>query len=287
MILINTGWIKVYRSLLHHWIYKDPEALKLWLTLILKASHKKHRQKLGLDLVELEPGQLIFGINSFTELTGINRNKLYRLIQLFSEDDMITYDTEASAQYSIITISNWHFWQAERVKLPSSQASGGQDEMPSKHLADTCETPAEHVRNPKEIEMKTNNNKRIKNEELKTYMSEINKIWEHYCQLFTDIYKPRSFTDTRKKKILARLKTFTSDEIATALTRIRNNDYLCGANPSNSFYAAPEYCFRNDEVIEKNLARPLKKPVNKASIISERYQQALEEEERQARGELS
>jgi len=287
VILINTGWIKVYRSLLHHWIYKDPEALKLWLTLILKASHKKHRQKLGFELVELEPGQLIFGINSFTELTGINRNKLYRLIKLFSEDEMITYNTEVSSQYSIITVSNWHFWQAERGKLPSPQASSSREEMPLKDLKNASKTPAKPLRDSKEMEKKTNNNKIMKNEELKKHMPDINKIWEHYCQLFVDIYKPRSFSETRKKKILARLKTFTPDEITAALTRIRNNDYLCGANPSGSFFAVPEYCFRGDEVIEKNLARPLKKPASKASVISERYQQALEEEKVEARGELS
>ena len=160
MEIMGNGWVKLHRVLLDHWVYGDNEALKLWITLISKATHKKHKQKVGNQLVDLKPGQLIFGTNKYANVTEINRSKLYRLVQMFVEDKMIIYDTESYKKFSIITILNWETYQSET--LPNPIVKGKQTNSETQMNADETQM------NVSETQVKTNKNvKNVKNDKNK------------------------------------------------------------------------------------------------------------------------
>lgn len=80
---------------------------------------------------------------------------------------------------------------------------------------------------------------------------EIKEIWQQYKSIFADYYQPRKFSKKRKGKIKQRLKTYSVEELVNSMKAIVDNDYMLGKNDNNRFYAKPEYCFRNDEVIEE------------------------------------
>jgi len=110
--LATKGWMKLYRDISSHWVYEDPEKLKIWITLLIKASHKKYKINVGYNLVELQPGELVFGTRKFAEEVNINQNKVYKTIKLFEDDEMIEYDTETyKGKFSIIRILNWEKYQ--------------------------------------------------------------------------------------------------------------------------------------------------------------------------------
>jgi len=87
---------------------------------------------------------------------------------------------------------------------------------------------------------------------------QIKEIWDFYLRTFNEIYKPRMFSDERKRKVKTRLKEYSVNEIKEALINMRKDEFLCGKNDSGIIYANPEYCFRNDKIIEKWLTKNLK-----------------------------
>lgn len=80
---------------------------------------------------------------------------------------------------------------------------------------------------------------------------EIKEVWQQYKSIFADYYKPRVFSKKRKVHIRQRLKTYSVDELIKAMKSIATNDYMLGKNDNNRFYAKPDYCFRNDEIVEE------------------------------------
>lgn len=234
--IAGNGWVKLYREIEKHWVYDDAEKLKTWITLLIKASHQKIKINIGYELVELEPGQLVFGLNKYSKLIDIDRNKLYRIIKLLEQDQMIEYDTQTYNNFSIITILNWDKYQSE---TPSSSAY-------QQKQADN-ETQMKHKRNTSETQVKTNNN--VKNE--KNDKNNIYVIWDYYCEKFKGVYEPEKFTKTRESKIRARLKTYSIEQLKKAIDNLRQSEWHCGANEQGRVYAKPEFLFRNDEKVEE------------------------------------
>ena len=187
MVIINgyEGWIKLYRSTLKHWIYQDPEALKLWITLLLKASHSTYQQKLGNLMVNLEPGELIFGLESFAFLTDLHRSKVYRLIKLMAEEGLISYDTDSYSAFSLVKINDWEVWQKEQNETPadpSFEVFDGLGERGLKGVRKGSEIDVKGVRKGSEREVITNNNvKNVNNLRIyKTNNNNTDSILERY-----------------------------------------------------------------------------------------------------------
>ncbi len=124
MVTIS-GWIKLHRSTLNHWIFDDPETFKLWIALLLKATHTSHQQRVGNQVVSLEPGELIFGLESFAFLIDLHRSKIYRLINLMVEEGLISYDTYSYSAFSLIKIKDWEVWQKGQNETPAAPSYEG------------------------------------------------------------------------------------------------------------------------------------------------------------------
>ena len=106
---MNTGWIALHRSLLDHPRYKDPEWVTVWNYLLLKATHTGGRRDFDGQIVELKPGQLITGRIAISEATGVDQNKVRRILETMQKDGQI--DREAGRKGSIVTILNWAKYQ--------------------------------------------------------------------------------------------------------------------------------------------------------------------------------
>lgn len=80
----------------------------------------------------------------------------------------------------------------------------------------------------------------------------IKEIFDYYNEVFKDCWsKPLLLTPQRKKKISARLKNFTPEELKIVIRNIRASPFHCGDNDKGRIYATPEFIFRNDEIVDK------------------------------------
>lgn len=103
------GWIKLERSLTEHWIWQEPEALKLWIALLLAANFATKTKSFNGSIVEIKRGQLVYGRHAFSAKLGISEAKLRRLIKLFINDSMISQ--QKTNKYSIISITCYEKYQ--------------------------------------------------------------------------------------------------------------------------------------------------------------------------------
>jgi hypothetical protein len=109
------------------------------------------------------------------------------------------------------------------------------------------------LKDPKIKETKINNRK-ANNTKPKTHSTNpvSQTIMDFYNQEFQGLWKgPLRLTRERERQIKARLKSFTVEELKTAITNLRQSAFHCGNNDKERVYGTPEYLFKNDSQVDK------------------------------------
>jgi len=105
------GWIKLHRKLKNSLVFDNPDLLKVWIWCLLKATHDDYIQMIGLQEVELEKGQFIFGRKVAANELKMSESKTYRLIKKL--ENMQNLNIKANNKFSVITIENWENYQSD------------------------------------------------------------------------------------------------------------------------------------------------------------------------------
>ncbi|MHC4622147.1 MAG: hypothetical protein ACYTEQ_30790, partial [Planctomycetota bacterium] len=95
------GWIKLHRKLLSWEWWDDSKTVHLFVHLLLKANHKANKWR-G---IELSRGQLVVGLHSLSEQTGISVQSLRTILKRLETSGAI--NRQSNNQRSIITISEY------------------------------------------------------------------------------------------------------------------------------------------------------------------------------------
>lgn len=114
------SWLKLYRSISHHWVSTDPEALAFFILLLTNAAYEPTKTFCRGKFIYLNPGQVLFQRPQWEARYNISGSKMYRLLERFKADNMITVQP-AGRLYSIVTISNWAGYQSIGVVYPSEK----------------------------------------------------------------------------------------------------------------------------------------------------------------------
>jgi hypothetical protein len=126
------GWVCVHRDIVDHWIYQEPEALKVWLTLLIEANHEKKTHMFNGAMIAIDRGQLVFGRIAFSEKTGVSENKIRRYISLFETEGMI--HQQKTNKYSVITVANYAQYQDGHQQNTSKTPASHQQTTTPKQL---------------------------------------------------------------------------------------------------------------------------------------------------------
>ena len=110
------GWISLHRCVLENWIYKDAEYFKIWVTMLLQAAHKEHKQLIGNTIEILQKGQFLFGRIEWGKKLGIKEWKLQRATKLFIDDQMLV-EIKKSNKYTVYEIKNFEKYQHQNQQL--------------------------------------------------------------------------------------------------------------------------------------------------------------------------
>lgn len=79
----NDGWIKLHRKIIESSVFDNPHILKMWIWSLSKASHQFHKQMVGLQEVELQSGQFIFGRKVASKELNFTESYTYKLLYFF------------------------------------------------------------------------------------------------------------------------------------------------------------------------------------------------------------
>ena len=127
-----SGWIRVQRGILDHWVFSEADALKLWVYLLMSANYEDKSRMFNGRLTQVKRGQLIYGRHAVSQRLGISEAKLRRYIKQFIKDEMISQQT--TNKYSIITITCYEKYQDVSQQTANKQPTKRQQTTTPKQV---------------------------------------------------------------------------------------------------------------------------------------------------------
>ena len=100
------GWIKLHRKLIDKGWYKNSDKVRMWIHLLLSATHKEMEAMFNGKNIKLKPGQFITGRKALSTEIGINESKVERTL-LFFEKNEKQIEQQKCNRNRLITILNW------------------------------------------------------------------------------------------------------------------------------------------------------------------------------------
>ena len=156
-----SGWIKLHRSILDHWIYesKDPFSKReAWVDILLQVNYTPKKVNIGGDLFECGIGESVNSLDTWAKRWGWNKSKVRRFLKLLESDSMVV--TKSIQKTTHLTVVNYETYQDVR---------------------NADETQMKRKRNADETQMTpTKEGKKERRKEIKEYTSDFEGFWEVY-----------------------------------------------------------------------------------------------------------
>lgn len=205
--MADGGWIKLYRKTRQSFVWTDPNLLKLWLLLLIKASHSDSKFLFNGQEISVTSGQLVTGAHVLaSEMNeGVPRDKavtwrsVWRWVKKFENAEMLTI--KSTSQYSVITITNFNNYQSGDKRVTSDCQSTDNQVTTYKNL--------KNEKNEKNINhSSTSAEPHVDFDKLFEYLNE--KSGKHFKN-----------TATNRKLVHERLREgFTPKDIQTAIDNV-------------------------------------------------------------------
>lgn len=191
------GWIRLYRQLLDSPVFENEKALKIWIWCLLKATHTEREQLVGLQVVNLEKGQFIFGRKKASEELNINENTIYKYIKMLEKLEMIT--TNSNTKFTIVSIRNWEEYQYISNEEVTTKEQQNNNKVTTKEQQNNTN---KNVKNDKNVKNVRNNNSKFippTIEEISQYVLE--KRLNVSAQQFFDYFNTGDWIDSKGNKV--------------------------------------------------------------------------------------
>lgn len=105
------GWIKLYRDIQEHWIWKSDHRLKWWLDILLNVNHSDTKILIKGKLIECKRGQSVMSLETWAKRWNVSKKTVKDFFELLQKDSMLVYE---SIQISTrITVCNYDIYQNE------------------------------------------------------------------------------------------------------------------------------------------------------------------------------
>ena len=183
------GWIKLHRKLIESPVFDNPDMLKVWLWCLLKASHKEHTHLVGLQTVNLQEGQFVFGRKKASVELNLSENKIYRLMKTL--ETLGNIDMNPNNKFTLVTVGNWRKYQV--------------DQQENEQQIDNKQT--------------TNRQQIDTNKNVKNVKNEKNNKYDDFVSLLLPIYPGKKIRAVRDKKLPEILKGYGEEEILRCVQR--------------------------------------------------------------------
>ncbi len=139
----SMGFVYLHRQFMDSKLYKDSQAVHLWLHLILKANHSDTAVMTDIGEMVVGRGQMITGRPTLVSETFIPDNKVRSLLRTFEAKGMIKVESK-ERKFSLVTICKYDDFQAQNCptnvqRLSNASAS---NEAP---LSEDCPTNVQRL----------------------------------------------------------------------------------------------------------------------------------------------
>lgn len=144
------GWIKLQRDIMDHWIAQDNEYLAVWIRMLSEANFESQTKMFNGQVITVNRGQFIFGLDSYAEKTKVSVMRLRRLVDLLEKHQMI--NRVKRAKYSLISIVNYDKYQADNRQTTSTEQASNNTIRSKEYkevntIVDSDESPNDFLEN--------------------------------------------------------------------------------------------------------------------------------------------
>lgn len=121
---MSSGWVKLHRKILDNPIFKNDKLFRVFMYLLLKASHTERDQLIGDSIVHLKTGQWATGRKAISRDTGLTEQNVRTAISKLEKLGILTI--KVTVKYSVFSITNWHNHQQDNQQPTNKQPTSNQ-----------------------------------------------------------------------------------------------------------------------------------------------------------------
>lgn len=220
------GWIKLHKKIWLSDFANKPFGMVIWLWLL---THAK------------DDGTVRCGRAQIARETGVKQPTVQYWLKRFqnpitelSTNYQLTI-IQTNNRFTVFQICNWSKYQSQPISKPT------------RVLSESVGKTITNKNKKKNINISTNVDIREIDLNSRQLFFELSGLLG-----FSELVK---FTDQRRRKLAARLKTYTAEELRLAAKAIANDGFMQGDNPGGKRYGTIDYLIRSDENLEKWLDR--------------------------------
>jgi hypothetical protein len=127
-----------------HWIAQDAEYLAVWVRMLSEANFEPQTKMFNGQVITVGRGQLIFGLDSYSEKTKVSVMRLRRLVDLLENHQMI--NRVKFSKYSLISIVNYDKHQADNKQTTITEQADNntiriKEDNKRNNIVDSGESP--------------------------------------------------------------------------------------------------------------------------------------------------
>ena len=105
----DNGFIKLHRDIRNHWVWKDGDAVKAWIDIIMMANYTDQKIYFSGKLITVKRGTFITSLRKLSERWHWSKDRVLRFLHTLESDGMI--DTKRDSKKTTITVINYGFYQ--------------------------------------------------------------------------------------------------------------------------------------------------------------------------------
>ena len=107
------GWIKCYRQIKESAVWSDPLRLKAWIDILFSANIEDKDWFAYGTLIHIKRGQFVTSNRNLQKSWGCSQRTVTRILNQFSEMDMIKVESPHK-KYTLITVIKYEVFQDKR-----------------------------------------------------------------------------------------------------------------------------------------------------------------------------
>lgn len=145
---MERGYVKVWRKTLDTGILTNPTVLQVFMYLLLKASHKKHKVLVGNQSVDVLPGDVITGRSKMAQDLDLSERNVRTALNTLEKLEIVTI--RPTNKFSIVSFINWYTYQQDSQTERPTECPASDQQVTSKRPA------SDHKQECKNIKEDTN-----------------------------------------------------------------------------------------------------------------------------------
>lgn len=129
---MSEGYIRLHRQIVDCPVFRNERMLKIWIWCLIKATHSERNSMVGLQMVNLKPGQFIFGRLIAAEQLEMPASTVWRNMKTLEAEGMLKI--ESNNKFSVVTIENWAFYQTDESNKPKKRKTSSKSTDTDKNV---------------------------------------------------------------------------------------------------------------------------------------------------------